>query len=145
MSRIMEERKHGECAAYGLMFWAVFVIMGMSAPSSFATVNTGVFSPRGIGGGGGMYVLSISPYDEGLMFLVTDMGGAYRSEDGGERWELIHYTQGFRFMQFSTPRCSSRIASIGGRGRPHCGSARTRDARGPRWTACPGGKKRFCT
>jgi photosystem II stability/assembly factor-like uncharacterized protein len=37
------------------------------------------------------------------MFLVTDMGGAYRSEDGGERWELIHYSQGFRFMQFSTP------------------------------------------
>jgi photosystem II stability/assembly factor-like uncharacterized protein len=49
-----------------------------------------------------MYVICVSPYDEGLMFLVTDMGGAYRSENGGEQWELIHYSQGFRFMQFST-------------------------------------------
>ena len=103
MSRIIAGRKHGGCGAYCLIFWVVFVIVGMSAPSSLAAVNTEVFSPRGIGGGGGMYVISVSPYDEGLMFLVTDMGGAYRSEDGGERWELIHYTQGFRFMQFSTP------------------------------------------
>lgn len=99
----MDAKTQGGCGAYCLMFWAALVIMGLSAPSSFAAVNTGVFSPRGIGGGGGMYVISVSPYDEGLMFLVTDMGAAYRSEDDGERWELIHYTQGFRFMQFSTP------------------------------------------
>lgn len=102
MSRIIAGRKQGGCAAYCLMFWAVLVIMGVSALSSFAAVNTGLFSPRGIGGGGGMYVISFSPYDEGLMFLVTDMGGVYRSENGGEQWELVHYSQGFRFMQFST-------------------------------------------
>lgn len=101
MSRIIDEKKQGRCGAC-LMFWVVLVIMGMTALSSFAAVNTGLFTPRGIGGGGGMYVISVSPYDEGLMFLVTDMGAAYRSENGGEQWELIHYSQGLRFMQFST-------------------------------------------
>ena len=102
MSRIMAGRKQCGCAACCLIIWAVIVVLGISTLSSFAAVNTGVFAPRGIGGGGGMYVICVSPYDEGLMFLVTDMGGAYRSENGGEQWELIHYSQGFRFMQFST-------------------------------------------
>lgn len=105
MSRIVAARKWGRCTTQdlGRTFLVVLVAMILAAPSSHGAVNTGLFAPRGIGGGGGMYVVSVSPYDEGLMFLVTDMGGAYRSENGGGRWELIHYTQGFRFMQFSAP------------------------------------------
>jgi photosystem II stability/assembly factor-like uncharacterized protein len=52
-----------------------------------------VFHVRGLGGGGGMYVPSVSPYDSGLMFLACDMGGTYRSEDGGRTWELIHFRE----------------------------------------------------
>lgn len=101
MSPLESGRKRG--GAFWTTILTVIAFLALSAPSSLAAVNTGLFAPRGIGGGGGMYVVSVSPYDAGLMFLVTDMGGAYRSENGGEKWELIHYSQDFRFMQFSPP------------------------------------------
>jgi photosystem II stability/assembly factor-like uncharacterized protein len=47
----------------------------------------------GMGGAGGMYTPTISPFDAKLMFLSCDMSGAYRSLDGGRTWELIHYKQ----------------------------------------------------
>ncbi len=51
------------------------------------------FTVRGIGGGGGMFVPSISPYDSSFMMVACDMSGSYRSVDGGRNWELIHYMQ----------------------------------------------------
>ena len=47
----------------------------------------------GLGGAGGMYTPTISPYDSNLMFLSCDMSGSYRSSDGGKSWRLIHYMQ----------------------------------------------------
>jgi photosystem II stability/assembly factor-like uncharacterized protein len=47
----------------------------------------------GLGGAGGMYTPTISPYDSSLMFLSCDMSGSYRSVDGGKSWQLIHYMQ----------------------------------------------------
>lgn len=51
-----------------------------------------LFVVTGLGGGGGMYSPSISPYDSGLILLSCDMGGVYRSTDGGKNWELINMT-----------------------------------------------------
>ncbi len=51
------------------------------------------FTVRGLGGGGGIFVPSVSPYDETFMLLACDMGGVYRSQTGGDRWDLIHYQQ----------------------------------------------------
>jgi len=51
------------------------------------------FQVLGIGGGGGMFTPAASPHDPGLMLLSCDMGGSYRSLDGGRHWEMIHWSQ----------------------------------------------------
>jgi len=51
------------------------------------------FTVMGIGGGGGMFVPSISPFDPKLMFVACDMGGTYRSIDGGRTWRMLHWRQ----------------------------------------------------
>ena len=43
----------------------------------------------GIGGGGGMFYPAISPHDAHLLFIACDMGGIYRSSDGGNSWRMI--------------------------------------------------------
>jgi photosystem II stability/assembly factor-like uncharacterized protein len=40
-----------------------------------------------------MYTPSVSPYDPNLMLISCDMGGSYRSLDGGKHWELIPFKQ----------------------------------------------------
>lgn len=51
------------------------------------------WQPTGISGGGGMETPAISPHDPNLLLLNCDMSGAYRSTDGGETWEMIHWAQ----------------------------------------------------
>ena len=51
------------------------------------------FQVVGIGGAGGVYTPAVSPYDPNLMFVSCDMGGSYRSTDGGRHWALIHWRQ----------------------------------------------------
>jgi photosystem II stability/assembly factor-like uncharacterized protein len=53
----------------------------------------GGFEVLGIGGAGGMYTPSVSPYDPNFMLVSCDMSGSYRSVDGGKRWEMIHCAQ----------------------------------------------------
>jgi photosystem II stability/assembly factor-like uncharacterized protein len=53
----------------------------------------GEFKVRGLGGAGGMFVPSVSPFDPNLMLVACDMSGSYRSLDGGRSWELIHCLQ----------------------------------------------------
>jgi len=47
----------------------------------------------GLSGGGAMYLPTFSPADPNWMLLSCDMSGAYRSLDGGNSWEMIHYRQ----------------------------------------------------
>jgi photosystem II stability/assembly factor-like uncharacterized protein len=51
------------------------------------------FEVLGIGGGGGMFTPAPSPYDKGLILVSCDMGGSYRSTDGGNSWEMIHWRE----------------------------------------------------
>lgn len=51
------------------------------------------WSPVGLSGGGAMFGPAISPLDPDRMLVHCDMGGAYRSEDGGRTWILIHADQ----------------------------------------------------
>lgn len=53
----------------------------------------GQFQVTGLGGAGGMYTPAASPDDPGLMLVSCDMGGSYRSLDGGKHWEMIHWSQ----------------------------------------------------
>ncbi len=59
-------------------------------------INAQIYTPFevvGVGGGGGMYEPSISPHDSDHIWLSCDMGGMYRTLDGGDSWELIHMDQ----------------------------------------------------
>ena len=57
--------------------------------SLFAQPFAGNFIPHGPGGGGYTYSPSISPHDPNHIFLVCDMGGVYRSENGAQTWQLV--------------------------------------------------------
>ncbi len=54
--------------------------------------------PVGPGGGGAMFAPASSPHDPNLMFVSCDMGGFYRSSDGGKNWTLLD----FRMIRGST-------------------------------------------
>jgi photosystem II stability/assembly factor-like uncharacterized protein len=51
------------------------------------------FTSVGIGGGGAMFSPTCSPHDSNLMFVACDMGGVYRSINGGETWSMIDKRQ----------------------------------------------------
>jgi len=51
------------------------------------------YYPVGMGGGGAMYAPASSPHDAKLMFVSCDMSGFYRSEDGGQSWQMIDFRQ----------------------------------------------------
>jgi len=55
----------------------------------------------GLGGGGGMFSLAVSPLDPQLMMVNCDMSGAYITRDGGRTWRMIHHR-----MLSSSTRCS---------------------------------------
>lgn len=58
-------------------------IQGLLEPALPYTIS-------GPGAGGGIFTVSISPKFPELMFCSCDMGGTYRSTDGGSSWRLIH-------------------------------------------------------
>jgi len=72
---------------------AVVAILAMASLLSAQPANDSVWQVTGMGGAGGMYTPTISPYDSSLMFLSCDMSGSYRSTDGGKSWRLIHYME----------------------------------------------------
>ena len=71
---------------------ALSVFLSICVPAGFAAGKE--FSVRGLGGGGGLFVPSISPTDAQLLLVSCDMGGVYRSEDGGQSWNMLHTRQG---------------------------------------------------
>ncbi len=60
-----------------------------------------VWTSIGIGGGGGFFWPSGSPHDPNLVFVSSDMGGFYRSEDAGKSWRMIDWRQ--------MPHCRSPV------------------------------------
>jgi photosystem II stability/assembly factor-like uncharacterized protein len=59
------------------------------------------WEPVGLGGGGGMFALAVSPLDPRLMMVNCDMGAAYVSRDAGRTWQMIHHR-----MLHGNTRCS---------------------------------------
>jgi photosystem II stability/assembly factor-like uncharacterized protein len=54
---------------------------------------TAEWTSLGLGGGGAMFTPAVSPADPNSILVNCDMGGVYRTTDGGQNWELIHYQQ----------------------------------------------------
>jgi hypothetical protein len=59
-------------------------------------------TPRGLGGGGAMYQPKVSPSGTRRMFVACDMGGLYRSQDGGASWQMRDERQVQGSARFST-------------------------------------------
>ena len=68
----------------GLLF-IVFIPYSIFANDSWRAV--------GICGGGGMYSSASSPHDPKFMMVSCDMSGAYYSENGGKKWQMISFSQ----------------------------------------------------
>ncbi len=58
-----------------------------TVPPYLATVR---WEPVGPGGGGSQYSPTIAPNNPNLMFGICDMGGFYRSVDGGRHWSMTN-------------------------------------------------------
>ncbi|MDQ3823888.1 MAG: lamin tail domain-containing protein, partial [Actinomycetota bacterium] len=58
-----------------------------STPSVKTTPGAG--TTLGPGGGGAMYSPLVSPHDASLLYACCDMGGLYRSTNGGGAWRLV--------------------------------------------------------
>jgi len=70
------------------------LLLLLAAPSRAAQdPNDASFRPIGVGGGGAIFAPAVSPYDPQLMLITTDMGGCYRSGDGGRSWNQIHFRE----------------------------------------------------
>ena len=77
---------------------AAVVVCGVGAPVAMEALGQEAagekrFECLGIGGGGQMYGVGISPHDKNLMHLSCDMGNFYQSADGGRAWRMIDQLQ----------------------------------------------------
>ncbi|MFH0944091.1 MAG: hypothetical protein V2A76_02740, partial [Planctomycetota bacterium] len=46
---------------------------------------------RGIGGGGALFSVSVSPHDSDLVFMATDMSSVFRSRNFGASWGMVPF------------------------------------------------------
>ena len=89
------------------------MIAVLSAMSGYLVAGEApVYQVTGPGGGGGIYSCNGSPVDPQFMLCCCDMGGCYRSEDGGKTWELIPYLQVMSSANESRPFFHGRDANI---------------------------------
>jgi photosystem II stability/assembly factor-like uncharacterized protein len=110
-----------------------------------ATAAEQIYKPVGVGGGGAMSGLSMSPYSS-LWFVGTDMGTLFRSVDRGVTWLPISQTQ----TKFSSDLTSA--VGVGFSSNPSVvfhapagvNPVRSTDA-GRTWTAIPAAKFALAT
>ncbi len=74
-----------------LMVWGG--LLSPVTPAAGEEAPKYVWINLGLGGGGGMFSPAISPLDGKLMFISCDMGGLYRSADGGRTWRMVNFRQ----------------------------------------------------
>lgn len=68
----------------------IFIVVIILSTTVFGAET---FTRNGIGGGGGIFNPSISPYNSDLRLTTSDMGGVFRTTNGGDYWELINFNQ----------------------------------------------------
>ena len=74
---------------FGPMFEALEPRLLLTGSPAFpATLQS-----TGIGGGGGMFQVTVSPFDSQYVHIASDVSGDYRSTDGGANWQMIPYKQ----------------------------------------------------
>ena len=53
----------------------------------------GRWRSRGIGGGGALFTPAISPHDNHLVYMATDMSSVFKSGDFGRNWTTVDFRQ----------------------------------------------------
>ena len=51
------------------------------------------WQPRGTGGGGALFSPAISPHDNRLLYMATDMSSVFRSNSFGAQWKALPFTK----------------------------------------------------
>ncbi len=74
-------------------FTILIISVLLFVANTYAQVPEIKWTAVGIGGGGGQFTPAISPVDPNLMFVSCDMGGVYRTTDGGNFWNMINFRQ----------------------------------------------------
>lgn len=67
-------------------FILVFFIL-LIASTSFAQLSD--FSPSGVGGGSALFYPSISPHDNDVIYVASDVNGMFYTKNGGDSWDII--------------------------------------------------------
>ena len=67
------------------------LLLALTPPWAWGQVSS--WKSVGMGGGGGQFGIGSSPADPNFMLAFCDMGGAYRSIDGGATWSMIDWRQ----------------------------------------------------
>ncbi len=79
--------------------WLLAALILCSLPVSIHAQKS--WEPVGPGGGGSLYVPSISPVDPDLIMEGCDMSGAYRSENGGLTWQTVDFNELTTYIPWS--------------------------------------------
>src|SRR3954454_21508894 len=75
----------------------VFRLVFMLVASGLFAERPGGFTVIGPGGGGAMYLPTISPHDPATAFVSCDMTGEYLTHDGGASWRMFNLRGRARF------------------------------------------------
>ncbi|OGG02817.1 MAG: hypothetical protein A3F83_06950 [Candidatus Glassbacteria bacterium RIFCSPLOWO2_12_FULL_58_11] len=79
-----------------------------------ASVTADSWSVIGPGGGGGIFLPTISPFDSKIMLTHCDMTGAYISYDGGEKWRMFNLWNVPTDFEFDPVEANTIYASVKG-------------------------------
>lgn len=82
----MEKVRH-----YCLSTLLLAFIVAIFCPAFYSDADAQSWTASGLGGGGGIEQPSISPHDNRLVYLSSDMSGVYRSRNFGRSWSILPF------------------------------------------------------
>ncbi|MGI5868579.1 MAG: hypothetical protein ACOX9C_03915 [Kiritimatiellia bacterium] len=69
---------------------AVFLSAALGHAATPEHRRYGAWNSGKIGGGGYLQQVAFSPADANRLYMASDVGGCYRSDDGGRTWHMLH-------------------------------------------------------
>ncbi len=69
---------------------AALLVLSLACPASAAPPKYGPWQSCRIGGGGFLQHVVFCPSDAKRIYLTSDVGGLYRSDDRGVTWRMLH-------------------------------------------------------
>jgi photosystem II stability/assembly factor-like uncharacterized protein len=80
-------------SAYCSRLLVILALFALTSQASLALAAGAGWQSRGIGGGGALFCPAISPYDNNLVYMATDMSSVFRSGDFGRSWTTLDFRQ----------------------------------------------------